>query len=47
MRSSSTVLSVYYYSLEPDAISYERAIYNVLDFVGDVGGLQDGLLYIG
>ena len=25
----------------------EREIYNLLDFIGDIGGLLDGLTYIG
>lgn len=27
--------------------SYQRSIYNLLDFIGDVGGLLDGLKLIG
>ena len=28
-------------------LSYERAIYNLLDFLGDIGGLNDALGFVG
>ena len=28
-------------------LNYQRAVYNILDLVGDVGGLLDGLKWIG
>ena len=31
-------------SLSSDVIMRERDIYNALDFIGDVGGLKEGLM---
>ena len=35
------------YSVSPDMVVYQRTIYTFLDFLGDVGGLLDGLKLIG
>ena len=35
------------FSDNPKTKSYQRSIYNLLDFIGDVGGLLDGLKLIG
>ena len=43
---SSTVLDVSF-TTHFEAINYKRSIYNLLDFVGDIGGLFDGLKFIG
>ena len=32
--------------LDKTVLNHSRAIYNVLDFVGDIGGLSDGLRLI-
>ena len=34
------------FSLDPQEIYYTRSIYNVLDLLGDVGGLFEGLRII-
>jgi len=39
--TSATVL------LNPDVLSYERQTYSLLDWVGDIGGLYDGLRLLG
>ena len=31
----------------PTTVNFQRAVYNILDLVGDVGGLLDGLKWIG
>ena len=33
-------------SKSPDVIIYERSVYTILDLLGEVGGLLDGLNYI-
>ena len=33
--------------LSPDRIMYKRSIYSILDWIGDIGGLFDGLQFIG
>ena len=33
--------------VSPDTVVYQRTIYTFLDFLGDVGGLLDGLKLIG
>ena len=35
------------YLVSPDIIVYQRTIFTFLDFLGDVGGLLDGLKLIG
>ena len=35
------------YLVSPDTVAYQRTIYTFLDFLGDVGGLMDGLELIG
>ena len=34
------------FSLDKNVVNHSRAIYNALDFLGDVGGLSDGLKLI-
>jgi len=36
-----------YFEINSDLIINKRSIYNVLDFLGDVGGLREALLAIG
>ena len=36
----------YQFSLDNDVISNLRQVYGVLDFIGDIGGLTDGLEFI-
>ena len=33
--------------LSPERIMYKRSIYSILDWIGDIGGLFDGLQFIG
>ena len=33
--------------LSPDRQMYKRSIYSILDWIGDIGGLFDGLQFIG
>ena len=37
----------YRFGISPDLIKRTRSIYTVLDWLGDVGGLTDALIYIG
>ena len=30
----------------PDKIQHQRVVYNILDFIGDIGGLSDGISYL-
>ena len=41
------VLKIIMYQDNPNIKNYQRSIYNLLDFIGDVGGLLDGLKLIG
>ena len=34
------------YSLHSDEVTFTREVYNILDLIGDLGGLFDGLNYI-
>lgn len=43
---SNFLVGVYFYA-KNDIHKKSRAIYNALDFLGDVGGLMDGLKIIG
>ena len=36
----------YKMSMSPDTKVYSREVYNLLDFIGDLGGLFDGLYYL-
>ena len=44
--SDQTVLKMEFV-MSQDEEHFERAVYNVLDFIGDIGGLFDGLKWIG
>ena len=35
------------FALDADIVYHERKIYNILDLVGDIGGLADGLVGLG
>ena len=37
---------VHEFSLDTKIIEHTREVYHVLDYIGDVGGLFDGILYI-
>ena len=40
-------MTSYTFEIIDDYVSHERSIYNGLDFLGDIGGLFDGLTAIG
>ena len=46
-QSSSYKLSTFWFSLHPSMTTIERQTYSFLDWLGDVGGLLDGLKIIG
>ena len=41
-----SVIGVVTFSASNDVLNYSRAIYNTLDFLGDIGGLSDALKLI-
>ena len=45
-RSLTSPVSVVEVSLNKNIIMHERDIYNALDFIGDIGGLKEGLMQI-
>ena len=45
--STKNLLGGFQVSLHPDVEIHKRSIYNALDFLGDVGGLQEALLRLG
>ena len=32
--------------MDPDVVDHTRDVYNLLDYLGDIGGLFDGLQYL-
>ena len=42
-KSRQNLFAFVIFTLDTDEISHSKAIYNALDFLGDVGGLYDGI----
>ena len=47
LEFKTNVYKMIRFSDGPLTRNYQRSIYNLLDFIGDVGGLLDGLKLIG
>ena len=46
-QSSIYKIGTFWFSLHPSMTTIERQTYSILDWLGDVGGLFDGLKIIG
>lgn len=45
--NQNLLVAGYQIGVSPDQISYSRTIYTFLEWLGDIGGLTDALIYIG